>query len=100
MDRIAETASKIMALGGACFMTASRHGFYAEYDIDANKVFNNGVTIGETVYKSASFDEDDIVSEREEVFDTLEDALSRFLVNGKPIGECGMEPEFIPPPGS
>ncbi len=99
MDRIGKMASKIIALGGACFMTVSQSGFHAEYAIDANRVLNDGVTIGETVYKSAAFDDDEVISEREEVFSSLEDALTGFIVNGKPIGECGFEPEVIAPPG-
>ena len=94
-----ELASKILALGGACFMYASQGGFYAEYVIDANRVIHDGVTVGETVYKTDAFDDDDIISERELVFDTLEEALQKFTVKSKPLGECGFEPEFIPPPG-
>ena len=94
-----ELANKILALGGACFMTASQGGFFAEYVIDANRVMHNGVTVGETVYKTDAFDDDDIISEREIVFGSLEEALQKFTVKDKPLGECGFEPEPIEPPG-
>lgn len=92
-----ELANKILALGGACFMTVSQGDFNAEYAIGPDK--NGMIVVGETVYKTDAFDDDDIISEREIVFGSLEEALQKFVVNDKPIGECGFEPEPIEPPG-
>lgn len=53
--------------------------------------------VSEDVYGNG--EDEDATESREECFESVEDALKNFMVNGKPLCECGFEVEPIPPPG-
>ena len=90
MKKTESLAKKIRDMGGVCmFMPSPRHEVLLESS-------DEGVEVSLDVYTEATDDEP--ADSRAERFDSIEAALEGFLIDGKPLCECGGEPTapFVP----